>query len=215
MTMPTVHVVDDDVPLCRAMTRLIRTDRHHVQTYSSASEFLSRRSSRGPACLVLDLRMPEIGGLELQAILSNRDEYMPIIFMSGQADIEASVRAMKAGAIDFITKPFDDSELLSAIRKALTLSEQALAKQDESNKDRAAFASLTPREREVCLGIAQGLLNKQIGYELGTTEKTVKAQRARVMQKLGAGSLPDVVRFVERLRVAGALPAPTDPNPAR
>jgi FixJ family two-component response regulator len=155
--------------------------------------------------------MPKITGLDLQEMLSHRDEHLQIIFLTGQADIETSVRAMKAGAVDFLTKPFDDHQFLSAIRNALALSEQTLAKQDEIKRDREAFVSLSPREREVCIRIAEGFLNKQVGFELGTSEKTIKAQRASVMQKLGARSLPDVVRLVERLRIAGTFPAASNP----
>jgi len=205
MTSPAVHVIDDDAGTRRAVSRLLRSYNYSVQSYSSAAQFLSQKIPPGPACLVLDLRMPGINGLDVQEILSHGDEYVPIIFVSGQADIETSVRAMKAGAIDFLTKPFDDHQLLSAVVAALELSERALAKREEFKRDQAAFVSLTPREQEVCIGIARGLLNKQVGFELGTTEKTVKAQRARVMQKLGASSLPDIVRLVERLRLAGAI----------
>jgi FixJ family two-component response regulator len=188
------------------MTRLLRTYGYDVRTYSSTYQFLSRQLALVPACLVLDLKMPGIGGLKVQEILSNRDGYLPIIFVSSQADVEESVRAMKAGAIDFLMKPFDCDKLLSAIQAALAVSERVLRKKDEFKKDQAAFVTLTRREREVCIRIAQGLLNKQVGFELGTAEKTVKAQRARVMHKLGAGSIVDVVKFVERLRVAGGLP---------
>jgi FixJ family two-component response regulator len=155
---------------------------------------------------VLDLKIAEIGGFDVQEILSHGDGCLPVIFVSGQADIEASVRAMKAGAIDFLTKPFEYRQMTSAIDTALILSEQNLVKRDKLRKDQEAFVSLTPRERDVCIRIAQGLLNKQVGFELGTKEKTVKQQRARVMQKLGAASLPDIVRFIDRLRIAGAIP---------
>jgi FixJ family two-component response regulator len=206
MPTSTVHIVDDDVSLCRAIGRLLRTHNYNVLCYSSPSQFLARPILQGPACLLLDLKMPEYTGLDLQEMLAHRDGLLPIIFMSGFADIETSVRAMKAGAVDFLTKPFDEQHLLSAVESALALSEQAQAKRDKVRKDQAAFVSLTRREREVCLRIAQGLLNKQVGYELGTSEKTVKSQRARVMQKLGADSLPDIVRLVERLRAAGTIP---------
>ena len=206
MTAPTVHIIDDDVRLCRAVTRLLRSYNYTVQSYTTAAQFLSQKFSE-PACLLLDLQMPEISGLDVQQILSRGDERLPIIFVSGHGDIESSVRAMKAGAIDFLTKPFDDLQLLSTIQDAMAVSKQNMIRRDEFKKDHTAFASLTPREREVCIGIAQGLLNKQVGYELGTTEKTVKAQRARVMQKLGAASLPDIVRIIDRLRAAGAIPA--------
>ena len=210
MLNPTVHIIDDDSHICRAVSRLLRLYNYSVHSYSSASQFLCHKHPSGPACLLLDLKMPEIDGLDVQKILAREDEYLPIIFMSGQADIESTVRAMKADAIDFIIKPFDENQLVSAVQAALALSEQALAKRDELMKDRAAFVSLSPREQEVCLRIAEGLLNKQVGFELGTAESTVKAQRARVMQKLGAGSLPDIVRLVERLRLAGAIPAVSD-----
>jgi FixJ family two-component response regulator len=150
--------------------------------------------------------MPEITGMAVQEILSRGDQLLPIVFISGNADIHSTVRAMKAGAIDFLTKPFQDFQLISAVRSALTLSEQTLAKRKELTRDLSAFGSLSPREQQVCLGIAQGLLNKQIGFELGTAERTIKVQRAHVMQKLKAQSLPDVVRLVERLRAAGAIP---------
>lgn len=203
---PTVHIIDDDAHMRRAVGRLLRSYEYIAHTYSSARQFLSQKLSPGPACLVLDLKLPEITGLDVQKTLSGGDGYLPIIFVSGHADIETSVQAMKNGAIDFLTKPFDDHQLLSAIQTALALSKQNLAKRDEFKKDHAAFVSLTPREREVCIRIAKGLLNKQVGFELGTTEKTIKAQRARVMQKLGARSLPDIVRLIERLRVAGVIP---------
>jgi len=206
MTRPAVHIVDDDPNLYRAMSRLLRTCNCRVQNYSSVSQFLSQRLSPKPACLVLDLKMAEISGLDVQKILSHGDGCLPVIFVSGRADIEASVRAMKAGAIDFLTKPFEYRQLASAIDTALTLSEQNLVKRDKLRKDQEAFVSLTPRERDVCIRIAQGLMNKQVGFELGTKEKTVKQQRARVMQKLGAASLPDVVRFIDRLRIAGTIP---------
>jgi FixJ family two-component response regulator len=207
MLNPTVFLIDDDTYLARAVTRLLRTHGYGVQSFSSAASFLSHELPPGPGCLLLDLKMPEINGLDLQKILAHEIEDLPVIFMSGQADVESSIRAMKAGAVDFLLKPFDDNQLLAAVRSALSLSNQALSKREELEKDRTAFISLSPREQQVCLRIARGLLNKQVGYELGTAEKTVKVQRARIMQKLGAGSLPDVVRLVERLRTAGAIPA--------
>jgi FixJ family two-component response regulator len=211
MTSHCVHIIDDDDSLCRSMCRLVRTFNYTVQTYASASEFLSQERDGRPACLVLDLRMPEIDGLELQEILSRDERYLTIILMSGGGDVETSVKAMKAGAIDFLSKPFDDTQLLSAIRNALSRSEQILEKQKQSRKDLAAFHSLTTRERQVCIGIALGLLNKQVAFELGTAEKTVKAQRAHVMQKLEAESLPDIVRLVERLKIEGVLPVTQSP----
>jgi FixJ family two-component response regulator len=206
MTSPTVHIVDDDAHMLRAFVRLVRSFEYRTQAYTGAAQFLSQKLPLEAGCLVLDLVMPEITGIEVQEILSRGDQYLPIIFVSGNADIQSSVRAMKAGAIDFLIKPFEDYQLISAIRTALALSEQALAKRSELMKDLSAFISLSRREQQVCLGIAQGLLNKQIGFELGTAERTIKVQRAHVMQKLRAHSLPEVVRLVERLRAAGAIP---------
>ena len=207
MTNPTVHIVDDDAHLLRAVVRLLRSYGYRAQSYPSAAQFLSQKLSLEVGCLVLDVMMPEITGMDVQEILSRRDQHLPIVFISGNADIESSVRAMKAGAIDFLIKPFEDYQLILAIRAALALSEQALAERNELMKDLSAFVSLSPREKQVCLGIAQGLLNKQIGFELGTAERTIKVQRAHVMQKLRAQSVPDLVRLVERLRAAGAIQA--------
>jgi FixJ family two-component response regulator len=207
MTSAMVHVIDDDPPTVRAITRLLRSYEYSVQSFCSPAEFLRVPPAPGPACLVLDLRMPDISGLDLQRILVQEGRSLPIVFVSGQADIVSTVRAMKAGAVDFLLKPFDDRQLLAAIQTALARSRTAEAERAILNRDREAFGKLTPRERQVCVGIARGLLNKQVGFELGTTEKTVKAQRARVIKKLGANSLADVVRFVERLRMAGVLPS--------
>jgi FixJ family two-component response regulator len=205
MKSATVHIIDDDTDICRTMSRLLQPHGYSVQSYSCATNFLSQKCSLEPACLVFDLKVPGITGWDVQQILSHGEDYVPIIFVSSHADIETSVQAMKAGAIDFLIKPLEERKLLLAVQDAIALSEQALTKQDELKKDVAAFLSLTPREREVCIRIAQGLLNKQVGFELGTTEKTIKAQRAQVMQKLRASSLPDIVRLVERLRIAGVI----------
>jgi len=141
--------------------------------------------------------------------LRRENAHLSVIFVSSRDDIAIAVRAMKAGAIDFLTKPIDHARLLSAIEVGLMVSEQARAKRDKLMRDQAAFVSLTRRERDVCLGVTQGLLNKQVAFELGTSEKTVKAQRSRMMQKLGASSLPDVVRLVDRLRTASVIPTPS------
>lgn len=211
----TVHIVDDDTRLRRALTRLLRTYNYDVRGYSRAAQFLECALPPGPGCLLLDLKLPAMTGLELQGILAHRTGNLPIIFMSGQADVASSVRAMKAGAIDFLLKPFDEDQLCVAVQTALSLSSEDIARRNRLAKDRLAFISLTPREQQVCLRIVRGLLNKQVGYELGTAEKTVKIQRARVMQKLGMESLPDLVRLVERLRAAGAIlddPLDSDEN---
>lgn len=206
MTGTTVHVVDDDPRILHAVRRFFRSFDLRVRTYGSATEFLSQQLPAGPACLVLDLKMPGINGLQLQQVLARRGQNLPIIFVSGKADIETSVRAMKGGAVDFLTKPFSYGQLLSAVHVALARSRTSIAEHDALKKDQDAFEKLTPRERQVCIRIAQGLLNKQVGFELGTTEKTIKVQRAHVIEKLGANSLADVVRLVERLRIAGMLP---------
>jgi FixJ family two-component response regulator len=204
---PTVHIIDDDAQVGRALTRLLSSRGYEAKSYTHIARFLDHELPPDePACLLLDLRMPEMTGLDVQEILARGMKNLPIIFISGHADIQSSIRAMKAGAVDFLLKPFDDHQLLSAVRSALSLSGEMLSKQNDIKKDQMAFTRLSPRERQVCLRIVQGLLNKQVGYELGTSEKTVKIQRAKIMEKLGAGSLPDIVRLVERLRSAGAIP---------
>jgi FixJ family two-component response regulator len=177
-----------------------------VKTYSSASEFLSRGVPQGPACLLLDLNMPGMTGLELQQVVSECQSRIAIVFISGQGDIPATVQAMTAGAVDFLTKPFESDALVAAIETALNRSCAAHALDNTMQRDWELFQKLTPRERQVCVLFAQGMLNKQIAGELGTTERTIKAQRGSVMRKLGAGSVPDVVRLIDRLRDAGRLP---------
>lgn len=209
MTSRTVHIIDEDADIRLAMSCLLRPYHYKVQSYASEAQFLSQKHLSGPACLVLDVMMPEMTGLDLQDLLRRENAHLSVIFISGQDDIAIAVRAMKAGAIDFLTKPIDHARLLSAIQVGLMISEQARAKRDKWMKDQAAFVSLTRRERDVCLGIARGLLNKQVAFELGTSEATVKAQRAKMMLKLGAASLPDVVRLVDELRTAGVIPTPS------
>jgi FixJ family two-component response regulator len=201
-----VFLIDDDASFRRALVRLLNSRGYQARAYASAREFLQEKLPDVPACLILDLKMPEINGLDIQDALAQRGEHLPIIFLSGQGDISTSVQAMKAGAVDFLTKPVDEDQLVSVVNAALERSEKVRDEVEASKKDKEAFESLTPRERDVCVRIAQGLLNKQVGFELGTSEKTVKAQRAHVMQKLGATSLADVVRLVERLRTSGEIP---------
>jgi FixJ family two-component response regulator len=204
-TGKTVHVVDDDANLLRAIARLLRSHDYAVLTYSSAAEFLRAGVPAGPACLLLDLNMPGMSGLELQKIIAEYRSRLAIVFISGQADVPSAIRAMKSGAVDFLTKPFESKALLAAIDTALhrSLADQTLS--DALQKDWKRFQSLSPREQQVCLYVAQGLLNKQIAAELGTTERTIKAQRGSFMRKLGAGSVPDVVRLIERLRDSGRI----------
>lgn len=201
-----VHVVDDDESLLRGVARLLRSHGFAVKSYSSAAEFLGAGIPAGPACLLLDLNMPGMTGLELQQVISDCQSRLPIVFISGQGDIPATVRAMKAGAVDFLTKPFDGDALVAAIDTALLRSHAAVASEHALQKDCELFQALSQRERQVCLLVAHGLLNKQIAGELGTTERTIKAQRGSVMRKLGAGSVPDIVRLIERLRDANRLP---------
>jgi FixJ family two-component response regulator len=200
-----VHVVDDDANLLRAVARLLRSHEYKVRTYSSAAKFLGADGTSGPGCLLLDLSMPEMTGLELQQVLSGCQSRLGIVFLSGQGDVPAAVQALKAGAVDFITKPFDGEVLVASIDAALRRSCTACEADQVLNRDWELFQTLSPRERQVCLLFSQGLLNKQIAAELGTTERTVKAQRGSVMRKLGAGSAADVVRLIERLRSCGRL----------
>jgi FixJ family two-component response regulator len=207
MTDSVVLLIDDDPSVCRGVSRLLRSHGRQVQTYGSAKDFLAQALPSGPACLLLDLQMPELSGLDLQRRLGQHRETLPIVFISGHGSISASVRAMREGAVDFLTKPFEEHQLLEAIDTALARAQEAFARRDALNQDCAVFDTLTEREKQVCLRVARGMLNKQIGGEFGTTEKTVKVQRGCVMKKLGAQSVADVVRFVERLRTAGYLPA--------
>ncbi|WP_276605278.1 response regulator transcription factor [Polyangium jinanense] len=196
----TVFVVDDDPSVLRGLERLLRSAGYAVEAHASARAFLERAPADRPGCVVVDLRMPEIGGLDLQEELARRGFPLPLIFLTGHGDVPSSVRAMKGGAIDFLSKPCDDTDLLAAVERALARDAEARAARVEKEAVRARFAALTPREREVALLVAQGLLNKQIAAELGAAEKTIKVHRGRVMEKLGAESLADLVRLVDRIR---------------
>jgi FixJ family two-component response regulator len=198
-----VFLLDDDPGLCRALTRLIRSAGYEVEAFGAPDHFLARAPHAGPACLVLDLRLPGMTGLELQARLERRGHPLPIVFISGRADVPASVRAMKAGAVDFLSKPVDERELLGAIAGALERDRAHRAERAERRGLDTRFARLTPREREVCARVATGLLNKQIAAELGTSEKTVKVHRGRVMAKLEVGSVAELVRLYDRVREPG------------
>jgi FixJ family two-component response regulator len=185
----TVFVVDDDDSLRRALERLLRAEGYTVEGFASAEAYLARAAHEGPGCLLLDLALPGIDGLALHARLARDAEALPVVFLSGHADIPASVRAMKLGAIDFLTKPADDKVLLAAVRAAL-------ARRAVQLDGHSRLAALSEREREVMNLIVQGLRNRQIAAQLGITERTVKAHRARVMEKTGAASLPELVRLV-------------------
>ncbi|OJT20412.1 DNA-binding response regulator [Archangium sp. Cb G35] len=195
----TIFLVDDDESVLRGLGRLLRAAGHATKPFASPSEFLAQLSGDTPGCAVLDLRMPGLNGLELQQAMESRGCHLPVIFISGHGDVPASVRAMKAGAVDFLLKPFDEQQLLGAISEALLKDAAARAGRAETATLNARHAALTPREREVCALVAQGLTNKEVAQQLGTTEKTIKVHRARVIQKLNVDSVAELVRFVDRL----------------
>jgi len=197
---PVVFVVDDDVSVRESLELLIKSAGWKPETFASARDFLSRPRATVPCCLVLDVRIPGLNGLELQQQLTERTD-MPIIFITGYGDVPMTVRAMKAGAIEFLTKPFNNSVLLDAVGQALERSRAALRRESEMDVLRSCYTSLTPREREVMALVVSGLLNKQVGGELGISEITVKAHRGQVMRKMKADSLPDLVTMAARLRL--------------
>ena len=195
---PTVFVVDDYAPVRSSISRLLRAAGFVVAAFASAEEFLAQYDPLIPGCLVLDLAMPALSGLELQRILTKTGSLLPIIFLSGQGDIPKSVQAMKHGASDFLTKPVNDEDLLAAIRVAIEKDRALRREQANLSEIRARLATLTPREREVLEHVVTGKLNKQIAGDLGTVEQTVKVHRAHVMQKMRAQSVAELVRLMER-----------------
>jgi FixJ family two-component response regulator len=196
-----VYVVDDDPSVCRSLDRLFRSVGHQCVTFSSAIEFLRGERLDAPACLVLDVRLPGLSGLDLQRELAEANVLIPIVFLTGHGDIPLSVRAMKAGAVDFLTKPFHEQDLLDAVRHAIGRDREARQQQAETSALRRRYETLTPREREVFSQVVTGMLNKQVAGELGTSERTIKAHRHQVMEKMKAGSLADLVRMGERLGI--------------
>ena len=200
-----VFVVDDDISVRESLEALIGWAGWQAEIFESAREFLARPRISVPCCLVLDVSLPDLSGLELQKLIAEDGVDMPIIFITGHGDIPMSVQAMKAGAVEFLTKPIDDEALLTAIRHAIERSRAALENEAELKKLHDRYESLTPREQEVMLLVVSGLLNKQIGAQLGISEITVKAHRGKLMQKMGADSLADLVRMSIRLRLVPAI----------
>jgi FixJ family two-component response regulator len=199
---PNVFVVDDDVSICVALSRLIRSAGFHVETFGTAAECLNDVRLTEADCLVLDVHLPDLSGLDLQRRLTELGLELPIVFITGRGDIPMSVRAMKAGALEFLTKPFDDRQLLSAIEQGIAQCRRARQHEEELQGLQLRYQSLTPRERQVFALVVRGRLNKQIAGELGTAEKTVKIHRGQVMRKMDAASLPDLVRMAEKLPIA-------------
>ena len=202
MSSATVFLVDDDASVRRALARLIRSAGYRVEAFPSARDFLDRGpAADGPACLVLDIRMPGLTGLDLQGELQKNDSILPIIFITGYGDIPMSVKAMKAGAVDFLPKPVNDAALLRAIEQALARAAREVAEFAERKDIQRRLGTLTPRERQVLEHVIGGQLNKQIAFDLGTVERTIKVHRARVMNKMHVGSLAELVRIAEKIGI--------------
>jgi len=199
---PAVLIIDDDASVRKALTNLLRSVGWKVEAFGTAQEFLKMKRPDGPGCLVLDVRLPGSSGLDLQRQLAEAGIQLPVIFITGHGDIEMSVQAMKAGAVEFLTKPFREQVLLDAVQHAIERDRDAYAQRAALTELRGRYQSLSPREREIMVGVVRGLLNKQIAGELGTTEATVKVHRANVMHKMQADSLADLIRMAEKLGVS-------------
>ena len=195
---PTVFIVDDDPAVLKSLSRLLRASQVNVVTFGSPQEFLERHDPHTPGCLVLDVAMPGLNGLELQEALRVKGSAIPIIFLTGHGDIPMSVQAMKGGALDFLTKPVHDKDLLKAVEAAIEKDRIERQSRAELDDIQERLATLTPREREVLIHVVSGQLNKQIAYDLGTVEKTIKVHRGRVMEKMKVGSVAELVRLTER-----------------
>jgi RNA polymerase sigma factor (sigma-70 family) len=198
---PLVFVVDDDASVRKALARLIRSVGIGVETFASADEFLAREPHEGPACVITDVRMPGLSGLQLQQHLAESERSLAVIFMTGYGTIPMTVQAMKAGAVDFLEKPFEDQDLIDAVYKALVENRDTMQAEAELRAIVERVDSLTPRQREVFEMVVSGKLNKEIASELGTSEKTVKAQRSQVMKRMHADSLADLVRLGEKMGI--------------
>jgi FixJ family two-component response regulator len=209
---PIIFVIDDEPSVRKALGRLLSASGLQAETFASAEEFLRRLPYDGPGCIVLDVQMPGQTGLDLQDFLRRSECHLPIVFITGHGDVPTSVRALKAGALDFLQKPFTDSDLLQAIDASLQKDLQARAVRVEVREVERRLATLTPRERQVLVFIVGGSLNKQTAFDLGISEKTVKVHRARVMEKMGAASLADLVRLAAKVGIVGAGPADNTPS---
>ena len=201
---PTVFIVDDDPAVLKSLSRLLRSARLDVATFSSPREFLERHDPSAPGCLVLDVAMPGLNGLELQEALTAKGSELPIIFLTGHGDIPMSVQAMKRGAVDFLTKPVNDEDLLKAVHVAIEKDRLQRQTRAEVAEIQQRLATLTPREREVMEHVISGQLNKQTAADLGTVEKTIKVHRARVMEKMKVQSVAELVRLAERVGIRAA-----------
>jgi FixJ family two-component response regulator len=200
---PTVYVVDDDLSVREALKNLLQSVGLKVETFNSADTFLSSKPATAPSCLILDVRLPGLSGLDLQRLLAQSSHEIPIVFITGHGDIPMSVRAIKAGAVEFLTKPFRDQDLLDAVRQAVERDREARSRETERAELRARHASLTAREQQVMGFVVRGLINKQIAAEIGISEPTVKLHRGRLMDKMRAGSLADLIGMAQKLDMTG------------
>ena len=198
---PTVFIIDDDASVCKSLSRLLRAAGHETETFTSAEQFLKREHDQGVGCIILDVRMPGLSGMDLQDDLNKADCSMPIIFITGHGNIPMSVQAMKKGAVDFLTKPFDDEELLQAVESALEKDRKAKAERAEVHDILKRMERLTPREYEILRYVVTGMMNKKIAANLGIAEKTVKVHRGRIIKKLRVHSVAELVRLAEKVGI--------------